>query len=332
MSDRHRVLTLVFALVLGVSALAGCSPTEPASKPATNPVEAAEPEPIKIGTLPTEDALPLWVAEEEGLFTKAGLNVEIITLQAAQERDAAFASGAIDAFMGDVIAAAALEAGGSPVSLATVMLGATPAEGRFGIVAKPGSKARTLNDLAGVPVGTSSASIQEYVFDALMADAGVSADQVKKEVVAKVPARYELLMSGKLEAASLPEPLLSLAEKQGAVLIADDTTGDNLTQTVLGVSDGYLAMPGGMKTVSELLRVWDEAVTTINKDPDSWRSLLVDKARLPEPLKDTYAVNMYPMASMPTQAMVDPVLAWMKDKGLLKTSVTYADLVQELPE
>jgi ABC-type nitrate/sulfonate/bicarbonate transport system substrate-binding protein len=71
--------------------------------------------PVVIGTLPTEDMLPLWVAEEEGLFAEYGLDsVEIVTFQAAQERDAAFVAGEIDAFMGDIIAAAQLEAAGGP--------------------------------------------------------------------------------------------------------------------------------------------------------------------------------------------------------------------------
>jgi len=234
--------------------------------------------------------------------------------------------------MGDIIASAALEAGGAPVSLATVMLGATAKEGRFAIVAKPKSTAKTLADLADVKIGTSSASIQEYVLDGLMKAAGVPDAKVKKEIVAKVPVRFELLMNGKLEAAALPEPFVSLALMQGAVLIADDTTGENLTQTVLGVSDEYLANPGGMLTVKRLLEGWDEAAGIINADPNSFRTLLVDKARLPEPLKTTYAVNQYPMAAPPTQAEIEAVLAWMKTKDLLKADVTYADLVQALPE
>jgi NitT/TauT family transport system substrate-binding protein len=281
--------------------------------------------------LPTEDALPLWVAEQRGLFGAAGIDVEIVTFQAAQERDAAFSSGSIDAYMGDIIASSMLEAGGSPVSLATVMLGAAPEQGRFGIVARPGSKAATLTDLADVPIGTSSASIQEYVVDKLMAAAGVLPQRVKKEIVPKVPVRLELLMNGKLEAAALPEPLLSLAQKQGAVLVADDTKGENLTQTVLGVSDEYLAMPGGMVTVGRLLDVWDEAVDVVNADPNAWRALLVEKARLPEPIKDTYAVNEYPKAQQPTEQMVGPVLEWMRAKGLLKSDLGYADLVQQIP-
>ncbi len=327
-----RLLALMLAMLLLVGVVAGCAKkAEPADTTGETTI-TPEPEPIRIGTLPTEDALPLWVAEEQGIFEKAGIAVEITTFQAAQERDAAFASGAIDAYMGDIIASAALEAGGAPVSLATVMLGATAKEGRFAIVAKPKSTAKTLADLADVKIGTSSASIQEYVLDGLMKAAGVPDAKVKKEIVAKVPVRYELLMNGKLEAAALPEPFVSLALMQGAVLIADDTTGENLTQTVLGVSDEYLATPGGMLTVKKLLEGWDEGAGIINADPNSFRTLLVDKARLPEPLKTTYAVNQYPMAAPPTQAEVDAVLSWMKAKELLKADVTYTDLVQALPE
>ncbi|MDZ4655117.1 MAG: ABC transporter substrate-binding protein [Coriobacteriia bacterium] len=331
MSRTIRLIACVLSLALVMTALAGCAKDEPAETTDTESTISAEPAPIKIGTLTTEDALPLWVAEAEGLFAEAGLEVEITTFQAAQERDAAFVSGAIDAFMGDIIAAAALEVGGAPVSLATVMLGATPAEGRFGIVVKPGSDAETLADLAGVPIATSAASIQEYVVDGLMAGADVADDDVKKEIVPKVPVRFELLMSGQLEAAALPEPLLSLAELQGARLIADDTQAENLTQTVLGVSDKYLATPGGMVTISRLLDAWDAAADIINADPNVWRTVLVDKARLPEPLKDSYKVNTYPKAAAPTAEQVEAVLVWMRANELLTTDLGYEDLVQELP-
>ncbi|MCX8007332.1 MAG: MetQ/NlpA family ABC transporter substrate-binding protein [Coriobacteriia bacterium] len=327
--SRRWVLAALAISVVATIGLGGCAKQERAVDAGAG-IEA-KPEPIRIGVLPTEDSLPLWVAEQQGLFKKEGIEVEIVTFQAAQERDAAFASGSIDAYMGDIIASAALESGGSPVSLVTVMLGATPQEGRFGIVARPGSQAKSLADLAGVPIGTSSASIQEYVVDKLMQSAGVPADQVKKEVVPKVPVRLELLMSGKLQAAALPEPLLTLAEKQGAVLLADDTRGENLTQTVLGVSDKYLAVPGGMETARRLLRAWDAAVDVIDADPGAWRALLAEKARLPEPIKDSYVVNAYPKAQTPSEAMVAPVLEWMRAKGLLKTDLAYGDLVQKIP-
>jgi NitT/TauT family transport system substrate-binding protein len=326
MKTRKAIAVLVL-LALAFSTLLGCSRVQP---------DPAEPEldtlaPVRIGTLPTEDALPLWVAEEQGLFAGTGLDVEIVTFQAAQERDAAFVAGEIDAYMGDIIAAAQMEAAGTEVTIATVMLGATSAEGRFGIVAAPDSAYQDLTALAGVPVGTSSGTIQEFVLDGLMRQAGVPAADVTVEEVKKVPVRFELLMNGQLAAAALPEPLLTLAETQGAKLLADDTTGENLSQTVLVYSDDYLVAPGGIESMSRLLEIWDQGATVINEDPDAWRDLLVDKARLPEPIKDTYAISAYPMSQVPTDAQVQAVLDWMLGNGLLTEAPTYADLVLVTP-
>jgi NitT/TauT family transport system substrate-binding protein len=328
-SSRAIALLLALSLVAVVLLAAGCTS---ASKPAGQTGESQtseKPAALKIGTLPTEDSLPLWVAEQRGYFATQGMtDVQIVSFQSAQERDAAFAAGAIDAYMGDIIAAANLEAGGKPTTIATIMLGADQSQGRFGVVAAPKSGIETLSSLAGVPVGTSSATIQEYVLDGLMAEAGVATSSVKVEEVKKVPVRFELLMAGKLKAAALPEPFLTLAEQGGAPLVASDTSATaNLSQTVLVFSDDFLAKEGGQSTKDGVLAAWDIAVNDINKNVEAYRAMLVDKAGLPKPLVNAYKVQTYPTAQVPAQADVDAVLTWMKDKGYLKAPVTYDDLV-----
>jgi NitT/TauT family transport system substrate-binding protein len=160
-----------------------------------------------------------------------------------------------------------------------------------------------------------------------MAEAGVASSSVKVEEVKKVPVRFELLMSGKLKAAALPEPFLTLAEQGGAKLLASDTSSTaNLSQTVLVLADSYLQKPGGAASAAAVLKAWDIAVNDINKAPDSYRKLLVEKARLPKPLENTYRVNTYPTHRLPTQAEVDAVLNWMTAKGYLKKTVTYGQL------
>ena len=334
MSRSSRAIALFVALSLLAAALlvAGCnknggSETRLAEDPAQKPAA------LKIGTLPTEDSLPLWVAEQRGYFATQGLTeFEVVSFQSAQERDAAFASGAIDAYMGDIIASANLEAGGKPNTIATVMLGADQSQGRFGIVAAPQSGIKTLAELANVPVGTSSATIQEYVLDGLMAESNIPSASVKVEEVKKVPVRFELLMANKIKAAALPEPFLTLAEQGGAVLVSSDASATaNLSQTVLVFSDTYLEKPGGKEAKGAVLKAWDIAANDINKDKQASLPLLVEKARLPESLKATYKVNTYPTAQVPTKAQVDAVLTWMKGKGYLKGDVTFDDLVVDAP-
>lgn len=56
---------------------------------------------IRIGTMPTEDILPMWVAEQEGLFEKAGINAEIVVFDSAQGLSAALTAGEVDIAMTD---------------------------------------------------------------------------------------------------------------------------------------------------------------------------------------------------------------------------------------
>lgn len=330
--SRACVLVLLAALVLaaisGCSGKTGSTGSTGAGSGGGSATASATPIAVKIGTLATEDSLPLWVAEKMGYFSTEGIpKVEIIPFQSAQERDTALASGAIDGFMGDIIAAANLQASGKGVKIATVMLGADQSQGRFGVVVPKGSTITDMKGLANVPVGTSSATIQEYVLDGLMSEAGVPTDQIKVEEVKKVPVRFELLMANKLKAAALPEPFLTLAEQSGAKIVGDDTKAKaNLSQTVLLFSDDFLAKQGGKETVAGVLNAWDVAVNDINKNPDNYRQLLVEKAKLPAPLANTYKVNTYPTHALPTQDEVNAVLAWMKTKGYLKADVGYNDI------
>jgi NitT/TauT family transport system substrate-binding protein len=323
-----RMLALAIAAVLAAALPAGCgSAATPGSTGTPKAAPQVKPAVIRLGNLPTEDFLPLWAAQQKGVLAKAGLDVRIIPFQSAQERDAAFTAGAVDGYMGDIIAAAQLDDAGFKNRIVTVCLGATAKEGRFGIVSSPGSSIRTAKDLAGVPIATSSGTIQEYVVDGLMAEAGIPAAEVKKEEVKKVPVRFELLMNDGLRAAALPEPFLSLAVKQGAHLILDDTKGTNLSQTVLVLSQNFLAKPAGAEAATRLLGAWDEGAKLVNADPNAFRKLLVDNARLPQPVAASYQINTYPMHQLPTKAEVDAVLKWMRAKNLLMGSVVYQDLI-----
>jgi NitT/TauT family transport system substrate-binding protein len=328
---RSVVALAVVTSLLAAAVLVGCSPPAStqsgAGSSATGPAATSLP-PIRIGALPNEDSLPLWVAEKTSLLKKAGLDVKITTFASAAERDAALQAGAVDMVSGDIIAAALLTDKGFPVKIATIQLGATPQEGRFGILAAKNSGLTSLKDLASKgALAQSPGTLATFAADKMLLEAGVMPKTVKRIVVAKLPVRFELLSTGKVPSAVLPEPLLSLGEKQGLKLLADDT-GTNISQTVLIVSDKFLAMDGGKAALAKLLATTDQAVAIINSDPNAQRALLVAKGRLPAPIAQEYKINTYPTHQLPTKEQVDAVLAWMMDNKLLKgeTSVSYTSL------
>lgn len=278
---------------------------------------------LTVGTLATEDLLPLWVAQEEGLPKTHGIALEIIPFQSATELIAGVASGEVDLAMTDIMVSASMFASGIEVSMRWVTLGTTPDQGRFGIMAGPNSQAKTLEDLAGTPIGVGSNTILEYVMDKLMLDAGVPADQILVEEIQKLPVRFQAMATGEVAAAALPGSLLALGEAQGYHLIADDTQGDNLSQSVMIARTDALADASKAAAIENLQQVWDKAVDLINANPEVYRATLIQNAGLSDVIADTYPICTYPAAQLPTSSMVEPVLAWMNEKGYLTTVLTY---------
>ena len=278
---------------------------------------------VTIGTLATEDILPMWVALEEKLADDSSVSLNVVTFQSATELIAGVSSGDVNMAMTDPMVSASLFAGGTDVLLQWVTLGETADQGRFGIQTAADSGIASLNDLAGVPIGVGSNTILEYVMDVLMADAGIPADQVVVEELQKLPVRYQAMASGQVKAAALPASLLALGESQGCVTLADDTKGDNISQSVMIVRRDFLEGEGGAQAVAAVRELWDRAAALINGSPESYRALLVEKASLPEEVADSYPISTYPLAQMPTSEMIEPVLDWMRVKGYLETELTY---------
>ena len=194
--------------------LAGCGGSADNNK-------AASGEPVVIGTLATEDILPMWVAEEEGIFADKGVDASVQTFQSATELIAAVTSGDVDYAMTDPMVTASVYAGGTDVAVEWVTLGTTAEQGRFGIMTADKS-IKSVEDLAGKEIGVGSNTILEYVMDTLMANAGIAEKDVKKSELQKLPVRFEAMASGQVPAAALPASLLALGESKGFAVVAGE--------------------------------------------------------------------------------------------------------------
>lgn len=309
------VTTTVLALLLTGCAKAG------KEAPENN---APEIKPIKLGVLPIEDNLPLYLAEAENMFGKAGLQVQLIPFDSARERDVAMQAGKIDGELADLVAVALLKKGGTDVRAAAIGLGAKPAEGRFALLAAPKSQVKTVADLKNIPVAISENSIIEYVTDNLLLAGGLQQAEIKKVAIPSIPARMEALSGGQVAAAVLPDPLATLAEKNGARLITDDTK-INLSQTVLLFRKQ--AIDENKTAVAKVVKIYGQASQELTANPDKYRSLFIEKARVPAPIKDTYRSPTFSPLQVPGSEDVAKVIDWMVNKKLLEKPYAYDEIV-----
>ena len=280
---------------------------------------------LKIGTLHIEDAVPLFLAEREGFFREAGVPVELVPFQSALERDSALTAGAIDGAITDPVGALLLDQGRGLLRLTALCLGATPAEGPFAILAAPNSPLRTVDDLKGVEVAVSRATIIDYVTDRLLAGHGFTPAERRTIDIKKMPIRLQMLLGSQVQAATLPEPLAAIAMGRGArLLVSDADSTTSLSQTVFVFRRPVLAERKG--EVAAFFAALGRAVRLINTEPERYRPLFVDKGRIPADLSATYPIPAYPEPAPFPRELYAPVIDWLAERRL-SPPLAYEQLV-----
>lgn len=313
-------LTVVAVILLVVALLAGCGQEKKTP-------QKAEQEQLKIGVLPIEDIMPMVVAEKNGYFAQENLQVELVRFQSAVEQGNAMQSGSLNGMVTDMIVATMMKDSGLDLKMTSITLGASPQEGRFAIIAAPGSDIKNLQDLQGKRLGISHNSIIEYVSDGLLKDAGIDPSEVKKTSVPKIPVRMEMLFNKQIDAITVPDPMVTFAEFKGGKVIAQDTTR-NLSQAVILFDQKTLGEKKG--AVEGFYRAYAKAVEDLNNHPDQYKQLMVENVNIPEPIAKDYQLQHYPKPQAPTEQDVNNILQWMQQKELLKNDLKYTDLVQKI--
>ena len=328
------VLFVVLSLLLGSFVASACTqPTAaPAgdATPATQATEApaassGEQPTLKIAVLPILDALPMYVAQQEGLFEKNGIKVEFIPVASAAERDQVFASGQVDGMINDSVSTLFYNQEQPQIQIVRMARTATSEFPQYQILASPKSGFTSVQDLKGVEIGISQGTVIEYVTERLLEAEGFKPEEIKSIAVPKIADRMTLLESGELKAATLPDPLSSLASQAGAVLMVDDTVHPEYGYSVYSFSKKLIDQ--NPEAVRGFLAAIDAASEQINTEPTKWDNLLTEQKLVPAPLVGKYKLPVYPAASVPTQAQWDDVLAWAKAKGLVKNDVSYQESV-----
>ena len=289
--------------------------------------EAAAPD-LRIGVLPVLNTLPLYVAQEAGYFEEEGVSIELVPFQSGLDRQTALIAGATDASNDDLIGALLMSAGGVEVR---VVRHDPPVEPFFAILAGPESELETLADLAGASVGISHNTLIQYLTDALLASAEMSAADVEYVEVAEIPVRLQLLLQGQIDAATLPEPLIQATLGAGGRVLMDDSAL-GYVPTVLSFRADTLAEKGD--AVRAFLRAYERAVDAINADPEAYREVMGANIQMPPPLIPILPVPTFFTARVPSEEDFATVQDWALAIGLLEEALLYEEVVDGsyLPE
>lgn len=329
---------LLFILLTACTTAPAAAPTTEATMPqsaeeAEQPTEetaseeepAADRETLKIALLPILDSLPYYVAAENGYFEEAGVDVEVVPVASALEREQLMQAGAIDGMLNELHSTAINNKDGIRVQTVLTARKAFDNAPLFRVLAAPKSNITSPTDLADVPIGISENTIIEYVTERLLEEEGLSAEQIVGQSVPAIPERFQLLMEGQIEAATLPDPLAQSAVEQGAILVIDDSAYPQYAVSVLTFSADVLE--DRPDDVRAFLAAWTRAAEAINAAPEEYRGLLMEKVQVPPNVQETYQIPPFPIAEVPDIDQWEDVVAWLSSRDLAPAGLDYEESI-----
>jgi len=306
---RTIIFTVLFIVTITVAAFPGSAPA--ADK-------------ITFGVLPVMQALPLFVAQEKGFFAEEGVDVELIPFRSGLEKDAAMAARQTQGYFGDMLTSIILGANQMPMRMVATVYNTTGDQRMFAVLAAPGTGKPSLSELARKGIAGSSNTVIEYVTTKLLENVNPGADLNMIETK-NILARMPMLLQGQVAGAVLPEPLVTLVEGKGATVVADDR-GLGITPTTLLFTKDFIDRNTDM--VRAFLRAVSRASALINQDPEMARPIMIKYARIPEPLQKSIAIPAFIPPAVPEKELVMDVYSWLDEKGILKSKLTFGEMVR----
>jgi NitT/TauT family transport system substrate-binding protein len=259
------------------------------------------------------------------VFAEHDVEVAFVAAASAAERDQLLQAGEIDGIITDLVALALYNRDDARVVAVRYAMTPTPEFAQFRVMASSQSGIVSPEELAGVQIGVSEGTVIEYVTDRMLEREGLAPGEIETLAVPKIPERMALLGSGELRAATLPEPLGSLAMQDGAVVVVDDREHIETSCSVYAfrkeiVDERPDAVRGFLAAVAE-------ASEAINADKGRWSDLLGEKELVPRPLMGSYELPDYPGDEAPREDQFADAVSWLQETGRLTEGPAYADSV-----
>ena len=135
----------------------------------------------------------------------------------------------------------------------------------------------------------------------------------------------QMLLSGSVQAATLPEPLASIAAGKGAKILLTDAVGStSLSQTVIIFRADVLTKR--KLEIAGFFQAYTHGVQAINENPERYRTLFVEKGRIPPFLAQSYPIPAYPLPEPFSESLYEPIITWLTKKQLVE-DVPYEAMV-----
>ncbi len=298
-------LWIGFIVVLIISAISGCAQKEQKK--------------LTLGVMADVGAVPFLIAQEQKLYEKHNIDVDIQVFRSALDRDAALQSGALDGVMADMLTIFFYQNAGVDVKMTSQTFG------DYIMVSAPGSTKESFLSTEKIEIGLSSNTVIEFATEQIASQLGFD-QKLTKVAIPQMPVRLQLLGSGEITGATLPDPLAAAAMMSGAKI--GSTSELNLYPGIF-IMNGR-ALRDKTDAIKNMYLAYNDAVDYLNKtELNVYFPLLEEQLGFPGPLQNTYKMPIYEKAVAPDASTFDVTRDWLLERELIQDIATY-DAVSDL--
>lgn len=252
-------IRLFLAIAAGLLCFAACTDSGD-NKQTDNEIDTWELDSasLRIAVMPTIDCLPLYVAEEEGLFDREGVSVSLYPYQAQIDCDTAIKNGWVDVMMTDLVRAERLKSLGTPLRYLTAT------ELQWQLLAGKNARLKKLGQLENKMIAVTRYSATAMLADALVDSASVVDEHVFRIQVNNLGIRLQMLETETMDAMFLPQPQATAARQIGAEVLYD-TRWNDVCMGVMVASEASQCDTLRQRLTKGMLKAYAEACDSINK-------------------------------------------------------------------
>ncbi len=275
--------------------LTGCT-TAPSNVTYAAASSGLEQRDITVSAIPSADLAGLYVAQDQGLFAKAGLHVTIKKIASSKAVIAAQLNGQVDISAGSYVGYIAAQAAGARFRILAEASTLRPDTRTLVVTANSGIS--TIADLVGKKIGVNGTnSIGTLLISTLLQEHGISPSKVHfitdQNGFPDLPGQ---LQKDAWQAAFLAEPYVTMAEeKYGDQELADLDQGATVNFPI----DGYVATQAWAKkhpkTVAAFVWAIEEGQTLANTDATVVRAAMAVSDQLAPMVTAVMALPGYPI-------------------------------------
>lgn len=266
---------------------------------------------LTIAVLPTLDCLPLYVADSLGLFDSLGVDIRLLTYEAAMDADTAFQRGWANGCVTDLVKAITWRSAGD--SIRVILCG----DVNLSVVTAHTARIREVKSLKEKVIGVTRNSVVDYTVDQMLATHGMIPKDLNRPQINNIFLRQRMVDQNQYDGALLPEPYASLSVAHGAKRILTSADLPH-TNPILAITFRDSLLRTRRTDLLKIIKAYDLAIDYINTNRTNTSNGLLRFLPLSETVPDSiYEVPTFRKSQLPSDSLMREVRRWCQSRSLL---------------